>query len=79
MRTPVRGASGKKSPEIKPFIRVNPIDKTPSAQNLVISGITSLAPGTPLSWRIQQVTNGTHNDVREFQGVTVSNPRDRGN
>jgi hypothetical protein len=68
----------KKPTVIKPFIRVNPIDKTPSAKNVVISGITSLAPGTPLSWRIQQVTNGTEKDFPEFHGSTVVIPGTEG-
>lgn len=65
------GIIRKKIPDIKPFIRVNPIDKPQSVQNLVISGITNLGPGTPLSWRIQPVTNGTQDDVGKFQGSTV--------
>jgi hypothetical protein len=72
------GSIRKKPTVIKPFIRVNSIEKTQPAKNLVISGITSLAPGTPLSWRIQQVTNGIQNSIPEFQGGTVVIPGTEG-
>ncbi len=65
------GIIRKKIPDIKPFIRVNPIDKPQSVKNLVISGITNLAPGTPLSWRIQPLKNGTQDEVGEFRGSTM--------
>jgi hypothetical protein len=59
----------KKTRIVLPFIRINPVDQRPPAENREISGITSLAPGTPLAWSLQPV-DGTGNSTQEYQGIT---------
>jgi hypothetical protein len=72
------GSIRKKTRVTEPFIRINPTDQTLVGGNLKISGITSLAPGIPLAWSMQTVTNGSGNSTQEFQGTTVVVPGTEG-
>jgi hypothetical protein len=64
------GSVRKKSPRVVlPFIRINPADQKPGG-NQRITGITSLAPGTPLAWSMHPVTSGTGN-TQEPQGTAT--------
>jgi len=60
----------KKTRIVLPFIRINPVDQQRVAENREISGITSLAPGTPLAWSMQPV-NETGNSTQEYRGTTL--------
>ena len=51
------GAIRKRSPAVQPYIRINPLQQTGSI--LIITGITSLAPATPLEWILQGTANAT--------------------
>jgi hypothetical protein len=59
----------KKTRIVLPFIRINPVDQQPAAKKQEISGITSLAPGTPLAWSMRPVNGGTGNSTQEYQGT----------
>jgi hypothetical protein len=59
----------KKTRIILPFLRINPVDQQPAEETREISGITSLAPGTPLAWSMQPVNGGTGNSTQEYQGT----------
>jgi hypothetical protein len=61
----------KKQPRVPlPFIRINPADQQTAAEHREISGITSLVPGTLLTWSMHTVSNGTGNSKQEYQGIT---------
>ena len=60
----------KKTRIVPPYIRINPVDQQPAAENREISGITSLAPGTPLAWSMRPVNGDTGNSTQEYQGIT---------
>jgi hypothetical protein len=64
------GSIRKKTRIVLPYIRINPVDQQPAAESREISGITSLAPGTPLAWSMDTVNNGTGNNTQEYQGTT---------
>jgi hypothetical protein len=64
------GTIRKKTRVAPSFIRINPADQEPAAEPGNISGITDLAPGTPLLWSIHPVTGGTGNSTPEFGGTT---------
>ncbi len=64
------GIIRKKIPVTIPFIRINPPDQVQTAEIREISGITSLAPGTPLSWNIHTLTGETGKGTPDFEGTT---------
>ncbi|MFA5332497.1 MAG: hypothetical protein WC342_08975 [Methanoregula sp.] len=64
----------KKSGAPQPFIRINPAHQKSTMGNLEISGITSLAPGTLLSWSMHSVSGGTGNNPQGYQGTTMVIP-----
>lgn len=72
------GSIRKKTRVTEPFIRINPTGQARADGSLKISGITSLAPGIPLAWSMQTVTNGSGNSTQEFQGTTVVVPGTEG-
>ena len=63
------GTIRKKTRIVLPYIRINPVDQQPAAESREISGITSLASGTPLAWSMQPVNGGTGNSTQEYQGT----------
>lgn len=63
------GTIQKRSPAVQPYIRINPLQQTGSI--LKISGITSLAPATPLAWVLQGTANTTASSVSESRGTVL--------
>ncbi|WP_292367710.1 hypothetical protein [Methanoregula sp. UBA64] len=59
----------KRSPVVQPYIRTNPLMQ--AGNTLIITGITSLAPATPIAWDLHTVTNITAASPGESQGTTV--------
>lgn len=72
------GIIRKKIPVTIPFIRINPADLVQTAETREITGITSLAPGTLLSWNIHTMTGETGNSTPEFEGTTMVIPGTEG-
>ncbi len=70
------GAIRKRSPAVQPYIRINPLQQTGSI--LKISGITSLAPATPLAWDLHGVANATVGNSSDYRGTCPCHRRDRG-
>jgi len=68
------GSIRKKTRISTPFIRINLPDQEPPSENTGISGITSLAPGSPLAWSMQMVTSGPDNSSQEFPGNSTVIP-----
>jgi hypothetical protein len=67
------GTVHKKIPPSPRFIRINPDPSLQGAGNFTVSGITSLVPGTPLSWSMYRMSNGTTGSAAAYDGtVTVS-------
>ncbi|MDD1702103.1 MAG: hypothetical protein LUQ31_03885 [Methanoregula sp.] len=67
--TAAPGAIRKRSPAVQPYIRINPLQQTGSS--LKITGITSLAPATPLEWILQGTANATANSSPGFRGTIL--------
>jgi hypothetical protein len=65
------GSIRKKNPVTIPFIRINAADQSTTAGDLIITGITNLGAGTPLTWSMHPVTSGTVNNTQEPQGTTT--------
>jgi len=63
------GTVHKNIPPSPRFIRINPVSSGQMQDNLSVSGTTSLAPGTPLSWSIYHVANGTTGNVAAYEGT----------
>lgn len=72
------GTIRKKTRVVQLFIRVNSPDQVTPAGTLRITGITNLAPGTPLAWNIQPVTDGAANSTPELQGTATVFTGDEG-
>jgi hypothetical protein len=68
----------KKTHAALPFIRIDPSDQKPATGSREITGITSLAPGTPLVWTMHAITNGTDNNTQESGGTTLVIPGTEG-
>jgi hypothetical protein len=63
------GAIRKRSPAVQPYIRINPLEQAGSI--LKISGITSLAPATPLALDLHGVTTATVGNSSEYRGTVL--------
>lgn len=63
------GAIHKRSPAVQPYIRINPVKQ--AGNTLIITGITSLAPATPLAWDLHGVTNATVGNSSEYRGTVI--------
>jgi hypothetical protein len=64
------GTIHKKTPPVPRFIRINPVPSGQMQDNLTVSGITSLAPGTPLAWSMYSLENGTLGGTAAYNGTT---------
>jgi hypothetical protein len=64
------GTIQKKVPAAPRFIRINPVPFGQTQDNLSVSGITSLAPGTPLVWSIYSLADGTPGSTAAYSGTT---------
>ena len=64
------GTIHKKTPPVPRFIRINPVPSGQMQDNLTVSGITSLAPGTPLAWSMYSLANGTPGSTAAYSGTT---------
>jgi hypothetical protein len=62
------GSIRKRTRVITPFIRVNSPDQDTAGNSPEISGITSLAPGSPLAWSLQAAGNATSSSTKVFPG-----------
>jgi hypothetical protein len=62
------GAIRKRSPAVQPYIMINPLEQAGTV--LKITGITSLAPATPLEWDLHAVTNITAGNPTQYRGTT---------
>jgi len=63
------GTVHKKIPPSPRFIRINPDPSVQSSGNFTVSGITRLAPGTPLSWSMYRMSNGTTGSTAAYDGM----------
>jgi hypothetical protein len=63
------GTVHKKIPPAPRFLRINPESSGQTPGNLTISGITSLASGTPLAWNLYPLTNSTTGTTAAYSGT----------
>jgi len=62
------GACIRKKEQIEiPFIRINPVSEEPGSHE--ITGITSLPPGTPLGWKIEEKTGTAKTGHPGYGGI----------
>lgn len=64
------GTIRKKTRTVQPFIRINGPDQGPATTTGEITGITNLAPGSPLAWTIQVMANESGPSPRDTRGTT---------
>jgi hypothetical protein len=67
--TAAPGAIHKRSPAVQQYIRINPLNQ--AGNTLKISGITSLAPATPLAWDLHGVTTATVGNSSDYRGTVL--------
>jgi hypothetical protein len=63
------GAIHTRSPAVRPFIRINPVDLAGST--LKITGITSLPSATPLAWDLYTITSASADNSVGNNGTTL--------